>query len=444
MADYNFNGKDLSDVLGSYNSYKGKRTTAARKLELLLDLQSKSFSAITTTNINAELKNCERIVEILAALANWLLEQKYEKAKDFLEETEGWVDQVRTYADLSIKVHHNHAVASKPVQGGLQAVAPPQTGAVTKPDQELRPPKLRNDTTMGELRDWQDQFTSYYNSSNLRQMTYLQQQGYLLSTLDTEITRHLRREITATTPIFPSPGSLSCFDLLTNYFSQRNPIHLRRQAFFSATQKEGQSVLDFRANLRALGNEGDLESLTLEGCYCLVYLLGVKDDTLRRELCKVAVPTLAEFDNILEAHALVEASEKLRSKSAHANRAAGAQKKSSSAGSSRNNPARVKLTEDEKKRRGAIKGKCYRCGAGDHMIPGCTFPPSVVCKSCKAQGHIAAACIKTSSARATTDSTPDPNQLQLQYSPDSSAASSFYVPQPGHQRFNQPTPELPL
>ena len=213
---------------------------------------------------------------------------------------------------------------------------------------------------MGELRDWQDQFTSYYNSSNLRQMTYLQQQGYLLSTLDTEITRHLRREITATTPIFPTPGSKSCFGLMTMYFAQRNPIHLRRQSFFSATQKEGQSVLDFCAHLRALGNEGDLESLTLEGCYCLVYQLGVKDDTLRR----VSNPTLAEFDTILEAHTLVEASEKLLAKSAHANHTSGSQKKSSSSSSSKSNPARVKLTEEEKKRRGAIKGKCYRCGAG--------------------------------------------------------------------------------
>ena len=90
----------------------------------------------------------------------------------------------------------------------------------------------------------------------------------MLSTLDTEITRHLRREITAATPIFPTPGSKLCFDLMMHYFAQRNPIHLRRQAFFSATQKEGQSVLAFRAHLRALGNEGDLESLTLKGCYC--------------------------------------------------------------------------------------------------------------------------------------------------------------------------------
>ena len=202
-------------------------------------------------------------------------------------------------------------------------------------------------------------------------------------------------------------------------------------------------MLDFHAHLCALGNEGDLENLTLEGCYCLVYQLGVKDDTLRRELCKVSQPTLAEFDTILEAHALVEASEKLRAKSAHANGASGNQKKSSGSNSSRSNPARVKLTEEEKKRRGAIKGKCYRCGAGDHMIPGCKLPPTVTCNSCKNPGHIAAACLKSSSARATnSDSTPDPNQLQLQYSPDS--ASSFYVPQSGHQHYNQPTPELPL
>ena len=77
MADYDFTGKDEPAVLGSYNSYKGKRTTAARKLELLLDLQSKDYSAITSASINDCLKTCERIVEILAAQANWLLANKH-------------------------------------------------------------------------------------------------------------------------------------------------------------------------------------------------------------------------------------------------------------------------------------------------------------------------------------------------------------------------------
>ena len=88
MADYDFEGKDEPTVLGSYNSYKGKRTTAARKLELLLDLQSKSYSAITSAQINDSLKQNERIVEILTAQANWLLCNKHAKGKDFVEEAD--------------------------------------------------------------------------------------------------------------------------------------------------------------------------------------------------------------------------------------------------------------------------------------------------------------------------------------------------------------------
>ena len=101
---------------------------------------------------------------------------------------------------------------------------------------------------------------------------------------------------------------------------------MRRQAFFSASQKEGQSVLDFRDQLRSLGN--DLESMSVEGCYCLMYQLGVRDETLRRELGKIKTPTLAEFDTLLEAHALMEASEKQRVKTAQANMTKGPQKKS--------------------------------------------------------------------------------------------------------------------
>ena len=101
---------------------------------------------------------------------------------------------------------------------------------------------------------------------------------------------------------------------------------MRRQAFFSASQKEGQSVLDFRDQLRSLGN--DLESMSVEGCYCLMYQLGVRDETLRRELGKIKTSTLAEFDTLLEAHALMEASEKQRVKTAQANMTKGPQKKS--------------------------------------------------------------------------------------------------------------------
>ena len=79
MADYNFEDKTSAKIVGSYTSYKGKNTTATRKLELLLDLQSKNYSAVTATSINEQIAKTERIVDILAALAAWLQDHKTKK-----------------------------------------------------------------------------------------------------------------------------------------------------------------------------------------------------------------------------------------------------------------------------------------------------------------------------------------------------------------------------
>ena len=109
--------------------------------------------------------------------------------------------------------------------------------------------------------------------------------------------------------------------------------------------------------------------MTVEGAYCLMYQLGVRDDILRRELCKVKEPTLAVFDTILEAHPLMEASEKQRNKSAHANRLSIPQKKPSS--------QKQRMSDEEKRRRAKFKGKCFRCGAGDHIVTQCKLSPNV-------------------------------------------------------------------
>ena len=150
MADYYFEDKTSAKIVGSYTSYKGKDTTATRKLELLLDLQSKCYSAVTATSINEQISKTERIVDILNALAAMLQDNKYEKADDFVKEAENLVERVRVCADLSIKLHHSHTIGNKgPGQNPVAPnVAPVGAGAVTKPDQELRPPKLHNDTTI--------------------------------------------------------------------------------------------------------------------------------------------------------------------------------------------------------------------------------------------------------------------------------------------------------
>ena len=65
MADYNFDNKEVDDIVASYTAYKGKFTTTSRKLELLVDLQSKKNSAVTATHINEHLAKTERVIDCL-------------------------------------------------------------------------------------------------------------------------------------------------------------------------------------------------------------------------------------------------------------------------------------------------------------------------------------------------------------------------------------------
>ena len=135
MADYNFDNKEVDDIFTSYTAYKGKHTTASRKLELLLDLQSKNYSAVTATNINEQLAKTERIVDILAALAECLKVNRHPKRDEFIEETGTWTEQVRVFAETSIKLHHAHTVGNRgPGQNpAAPNVAPAGAGAELRP-----------------------------------------------------------------------------------------------------------------------------------------------------------------------------------------------------------------------------------------------------------------------------------------------------------------------
>ena len=113
MAEYNFEDKTSAEIVGSYTPYKGKNTTATRKLELLLELQWKNYPAVTATSINEQISKTECIVDILAALATWLQDNKYEKADDFVKEADNLVECVCVCADLSIKLHHAHTIGNK-------------------------------------------------------------------------------------------------------------------------------------------------------------------------------------------------------------------------------------------------------------------------------------------------------------------------------------------
>ena len=65
-----------------------------------------------------------------------------------------------------------------------------------------------------------------------------------------------------------------------------------------------------------------------------------------------------------------------------------------------------------------MKGKCYRCGSGEHMANSCSVAKHVKCRSCNATGHIAAVCTPTASVRAVEGEAGQGDTLTLEYRPE--------------------------
>ena len=228
-------------------------------------------------------------------------------------------------------------------------------------------------------------------------------------------------------------------DIISEFFRERNPLMTRRRAFFNYRQSVGQDIMSFRENLRSLADECDIGNMTLEETLCLMYAVGVRDDKLREKLYEISEPTLTKFNTVMDAWV-----QRNRQMDDHDKHPAAAMKVGDK-GKKKEAPKRPPLSEEEKSRRRGIKGRCFRCGQQDHMMPACKMSPSITCNICKAQGHMAAVCSKTS-ARVIQG---DQNQQQQQqipaidYFPQGAAAqnvgSSYAV-----SSYNRPTPEVPL
>ena len=128
-------------------------------------------------------------------------------------------------------------------------------------------------TNMAQFRTWKDEFSAYHSASNMRNLTLPCQHAFLLKCLDVSISMHVKRLKTDTTPIFPIPGTNSCFDIISEFFREKNPMMVRRRAFFNYRQAEGQDLSTFRETLRQMADDADIATISLEEilCLCLLY-----------------------------------------------------------------------------------------------------------------------------------------------------------------------------
>ena len=137
-------------------------------------------------------------------------------------------------------------------------------------------------------------------------------------------------------------------------------------------------------------------------------LTGLNDNRLWEKLSKLETPTLPAFAVLIDAYMHSKAT---AGSSAAALAAVGRkQNKGGNKNINNNNDSRPGLSENEKKRRSVMKGKCYRCGSPDQMANNCSVAKDIKCKKCNGTGNTPAACIASGQARATEEHPPPSSQ----------------------------------
>ena len=130
--------------------------------------------------------------------------------------------------------------------------------------------------------------------------------------------------------------------------------------------------------------------------------IGLSDQGLQRELGSIREPMLQSFTEKIEGY---EQGLKSTGSSVFVNAATkGPTPRRSTPQNSRNNSSNTNRGKGERSRCIELRGKCFRCAKGDHMIPSCTYPETVKCNTCGLQGHIAPACSRRQNAQATSSS----------------------------------------
>ena len=99
----------------------------------------------------------------------------------------------------------------------------PAPTTVAKPVSDLKPSEWAYDASVAHIRRWKTDFTAYHSSSNMRVLPLTNQQAFFNKCIDDDLSARVSRLVTATTPIFPAPGFVSCFDIIDEFFKECNP-----------------------------------------------------------------------------------------------------------------------------------------------------------------------------------------------------------------------------
>ena len=263
----------------SARGYKGALTTKIESTVKLLGLQEAGPSPFYITCLKDEREALDKAIAQLRERMQDLLDVTTNE-KDYNALKEDLGDYEKRYQKCIEKVIQEIATAKKPPlaritdganwleddendDGALdedeEEGVPRAKKGKAKPDLASKPEKLTSENTPAEMRDWAEQFRSYFETSNFGCLSKRSQQSYFKNCLDSTLRLRLYSKIDYNTPIFGAEDS--CMAHLQAEFMKRYPLFKRRLLFFQAEQEQGQLMSDFILKLRRLADEADTHKI---------------------------------------------------------------------------------------------------------------------------------------------------------------------------------------
>ena len=220
----------VAEARRKYSGHMAWCTRYTNKIYKSQPLLDKQYNKRTDEIVAENLKKAENEVAVMGQIAEFLIQKKFEKAKDHQNKVAELEDEVAAALDKYQTNIHPRAAASASASPAATRRRPPvQDSQSMKLVSKLKP-TLSHDSSAGELRICCRKYKAYYHASNMQLARNQVQQAYLLNCLDSELYLHLTSSISATTPVLGAGNS--CLNMLTNIFGQKYPLLLRRKTFF--------------------------------------------------------------------------------------------------------------------------------------------------------------------------------------------------------------------
>ncbi len=361
----------LTQLQKSLKAYDGHFTRALRSAERLCHAMARYQHLPSEVVVQATSDNIKRRQGLVIAL----LEQLYGLDPDDTYLT-GLDDTTTRGAEAIDRLMEAKKVATAQFNAQQQEqVLPTHVGQA---NDALKPFLLTLEHTPGELRDWKKQFDLYYLAGHMDTWQYTEQVAYLRACIDKELFRHIGDQIEKATSIMDAGGAIAILDA---EFQKQYPLSSRRLKYFCAQPPQGMLASEWLDKLLRMGDEADLDTLSVDQLHVFRYIASVQDPDLRFKFCQLREPTIQQLKELAFAHECAVRQMKLMSSSPTCVSKAKHMAALSHAQANKNTVSCKNL-----------RGKCFRCGNTNHKTKDCPRK-NLTCHACGKPGHIAAVCL---------------------------------------------------